>query len=391
MKILHLISSSGMYGAEAVILNLMREFNADAEHRCALAVFHHPDQPRPALYDAALSNGIDPQLVHLLPCRGQLDAGVNARLRKLAEDVDVLHAHGYKADIYSAFARKGTGPALVSTCHTWYDNDVAVRVYGALDRWVLRRFDGVVAVSTEVQTRLLAAKVPAGRVRLIRNGVATEAFAAAGRQREARQAQQAQQSEDRPLRIGLVGRLAPEKGVDLFLRAAAILRSRYPGLTFAVAGEGPERPALESLMAVLELGGSVTLPGAQLDMPAFYAGVDILVSASRQEGLPVALLEGVASGLPVVATRVGAVPEVVLPERTGVLVEPESPEAMAAAIGRLLASPELRISFGQAGAARIAAEFSAKRMAAEYMALYRDALATQVEKRAGVFAQVRRG
>ena len=385
MKILHLISSGGMYGAEAVILNLMRELNADAEHECALAVFHHPDQPRPALYDAAASMGFHTRLLHLLPCRGQLDLGVSRRLRKLAEGADVLHAHGYKADIYAAFARKGSVPTLVSTCHTWYDNDLAVRAYGTLDRRVLRRFDGVVAVSTEVRERLFAAGVHRDRVRLIRNGVATEAFADAGRLREPRQANGA------PLRIGLVGRLAPEKGVDVFLRAAAMALKGNPGLIFSIAGEGPERPALESLIAELGLGQSVKLESAQKDMPAFYASLDILVSASRQEGLPVALLEGVASGLPVVATRVGAVPEVVLPEVTGLLIEPESPEALAAAIDRLAASPALRLSFGQAGQRKVATEFSAKRMSEDYLAMYREAIAVGSGARAQTIAQEGRG
>ncbi len=384
MKVLHLISSGGMYGAEAVILSLMRELNRTAEHECALAVFGNPDGPRPALYEAALASGIDSRLVQILPCRGQLDLRVAARLRGMAEGVDVLHAHGYKADIYSAFAWKGKRPALVSTCHTWYDNDLAVRVYGALDRRVLRRFEGVVAVSAEVEERLFAAKVPPSRVRLIRNGVAMEAFVAAGRQREARQAHGG------PLRIGLVGRLAPEKGVDVFLKAAAILLKEYPELRFEVAGEGPDRPALEASLRALDLTQRVTLAGSQQEMPGFYAGLDVLVSASRQEGLPIALLEGVASGLPVVATRVGAVPEVVVPEVTGVLVEPESPEALAEAITRLVAAPELRARFGQAGQERVAAEFSAERMTADYLGVYREALAVRAGGRVGSVRQEQR-
>ncbi len=384
MRILHLISSGGLYGAEAVILSLMEKLNRTAEHKCALAVFHDPGQPRPALYNAALAAGFEADLVHLLPCRGQLDFRLGQRLRGLAEGFDVLHAHGYKADIYSAHAWKGSRPALVSTCHTWYDNDLAVRIYGAVDRWVLRRFDAVVAVSAEVRERLLAAKVPASGVRLLRNGVTMGRFAGAGRQRETRQALGG------PLRVGLVGRLAPEKGVDVFLQAAAILLKSHPQMIFAVAGEGPERPALEALMADLKLAPNVTLAGNQQDMPDFYAALDVLVSASRQEGLPVALLEGAASGLPVVATHVGAVPEVVVPEVTGLLVEPGSPEALAAAIERLIASPALRSNFGQAGQGRVAEEFSAERMAQEYLKAYRDALAVHAGSRAGAHAQERR-
>ncbi len=368
MRVLHLISSGGMYGAEAVILNLLRELSVTGKHYGALAMFSHPDQPKPALHAAALRFGIEPERVHLLSCRGQLDRGVPKRLRELAEQdaIDVVHTHGYKADIYAAYAWGRTRPALVSTCHTWYDNDVALRVYGALDRWVLRRFDGVVAVSDEVRERLLAAKIRPDRIRMIQNGVATGPFSEVnawygGEPRNSR------------LRVGLVGRLAPEKGIAVFLEAAALVLKQRPELVFEVAGEGPERPALEGKLRELGLEGQVTLSGSKDDMPAFYANLDLLVSASRQEGLPVALLEGMASGLPVVATRVGAVPQIVVEGVTGLLVVPDAPEALAAAMERVLASPALRTQFGEAGRRRVAAEFSAQRMAADYLAAYEQA------------------
>ena len=360
-----------MYGAEAVILSLMGALNATPAHSCDLAVFHNPAQPRPALYEAALRAGYSPGQVHLLECKGQLDMRVAHRLRQLVqkEGTDLLHTHGYKADCYARFAWKRNRPALVSTCHTWYDNDLAVRVYGALDRWVLRQFDGVAAVSAEVRDRLLAAGVQTEGVRLIRNGVAMAPFLAAERDRLA-----STPTPDGPLRVGLVGRLAPEKGIDIFLRAIALLRP--PSLVrFNIAGEGPERSRLQVLIAELGLADTVTLAGSQTDMPAFYSRLDLLVSASRQEGLPVALLEGMASGLPVAATRVGAVPEMIENGITGLLVSPESPEALSQAMGSLLADAPLRQRLGAAGQKSIAEKFSAERMAEDYLQLYQRALA----------------
>ena len=379
MRVLHVISSGGMYGAETVILSLMHSINAMPAHGCALAVFHNPRQPPPALVQAAMTSGLDATQVHLLPCRGQIDRYVAARLRGLAarHGADTVHAHGYKADIYAACAWGRLRPALVSTCHTWYDNDLPLRLYGALDRRMLRRFEAVVAVSGEVRDRLLAAHVAPERIELIRNGVAMEPFVLAGQQRLRRQAQSG------PLRIGLVGRLAPEKGIDTLLGAAARLREGHPEISFEIAGEGAERPHLQQLLRELHLETRVSLWGGVADMPAFYAGLDLLVSASRQEGLPMALLEGMASGLPVVATRVGAVPQVVREGVTGLLVEPDAPEALAEAMEQLIGSRTLRGSLGQAGQDRIRSEFSAERMTAEYLAVYEQALTVQAASKVG--------
>ena len=364
MRILHLISSGGMYGAEAVILNLARALPAAGPHACFLGVFAPSGRATPALHRAALEAGVASSLV---PCRGQVDVSAGKAIRSLSERVgaDVVHAHGYKADLYAFSALRGTlRPALVSTCHTWYDNDLAVRLYGAADRWVLRHFDQVVAVSTEVAHRLTQAGVAPGRVHLVRNGISTmpELERVASRQTAG------------PLRVGLVGRLAPEKGVDLFLRAAAVMAGRLPAIQFVVAGDGPDRASLEALLTELGLKGRAELLGQQTDMSAFYASLDVLVSASRQEGLPMALLEGMARGLPVVATTVGEVPQVVVPQETGILVAPESPEALASAVERLVSDAALRERFGRAGKKRVAEEFSAERMTADYLDVYGAAL-----------------
>ncbi len=379
MRVLHVISSGGMYGAEAVILSLSRELNGSGEHTSSLGVFASPNGPAPALHAAAIETGMP---THLVRCDAQLDRCVPQRLRELAASTgaEVVHAHGYKADVYSFIAFRVGGPALVSTCHTWYDNDLALRAYGVLDRYVLRRFAGVLAVSPEVEERLLAAGVESKRVRVIRNGVALEAFACGPQARAQRRAYGA------PLRVGLVGRFAPEKGIDVFLHAVARVKASFPEAQFAVAGDGPDRPSLEALRSQLNLAKTVAMPGEERDMAGFYASLDLLVSASRQEGLPVALLEGMASGLPVVATRVGAVPQVVADGVTGLLVEPENSGALAEAMNRMLDSPGLRESFGRAGQALVRETFSAARMTEDYLALYQQVLETRA---AGLPARAR--
>lgn len=359
MKILHLISSGGMYGAEAVILDLSRGLQQNG-HTSLLGVFGRSNDEETEFRRRA--RGVELE-THIVLCRKQLDISVPGQIRALVRrtGADVVHAHGYKADAYAFFAMRGSKIPLVSTCHTWYDNDLALRVYGTLDRLVLRRFAAVIAVSREVKASLLGAGVPADRVHLIRNGISADAFD--------RYLRPAASPAAAPV-IGLVGRLAPEKGVDLYLRAAALVREHLPQARFLVAGDGPDRGTLETLLEELRLKDYVQLLGRQENMPAFFASLHLLVSASRQEGLPIALLEGMASGLPVVATRVGEVPEVVQPDVTGVLVQPENPEALAAAILGMLNHPDRLAAMGSSAQKRVLEHFSAERMTADYAAIY---------------------
>lgn len=362
MKILHVISSGGMYGAEAVILNLSHALEAAGHTSILGAIATSPHQP-PALHTAALAQGI---ASHLIPCSGQLDLSVPATIRTLAQQsqADVVHAHGYKADIYGWFGLRRTSIPLVSTCHTWYDNDAVVRLYGALDRRVLRYFAGVVAVSEDVERRLLEAGVSPAKVSLIRNGIDLQPFA------HAHSTPSPDSPITHPLRVGLVGRLSPEKGVDLFLRAAARVLASHPATSFVVVGDGPDRQQLAALIDELGISANVSMPGHCDDMPTLYASLDLLVSSSRHEGLPIALLEGMASALPLVATRVGAVPSAVVDGVTGLLIPPEDVDALTTAILSLLNDPQRSSAFGAAARSRIEQEFSAQHMANDYLNLY---------------------
>lgn len=372
MKILHIISSGGMYGAEAVILNMSRALNK-GPHRSMLGVFSNSSQPNLQLHQAAAREGIES---HLISCDGQMDRSVPASLRTLVKQTgaDVVHAHGYKADVYLSFLLRRLRTPVVSTCHTWYDNDIFVRLYGALDRLALRRFAGVVAVSSEVERRLLHAGVPRHRVRLIRNGIDLDPF---DRRRHPTSGERDASS---GLTVGLVGRLSREKGIDLFLRAAASVLVQMPSTRFVVVGDGPDRAALEQLIGELGIGHRASLLGRREDMPSVYASLDVMVSASRQEGLPVALLEGMASGLPLVATAVGAVPSVIREGQTGILIPPENAELLASSILELLRDAPMRQRFGAAARTLIEDEFSADRMTSEYLHLYEEVVAEASRK-----------
>lgn len=366
MRVLHLISSGGMYGAEAVILNLSHALRAGGDES-VIASFENASLQ---LHERALAQGLGSVLV---PCQGQVSPATVRAIRDVVREqrVDMLHAHGYKADLYAWAALRRAGVPLVSTCHTWYDNDLALRVYGMLDRRVLRGYARVVAVSAEVEKQLLESGVPADRVRRIRNGIDLAPFATVAAARD--------RAPEHSLRVGLVGRLAPEKGVDLFIQAARVVVDAMPAVRFQVVGEGAERAALQAQIESLGLQQHVALAGHKEAMKEVYAGLDVLVSASRQEGLPVALLEGMASGLPLVGTAVGEVPTLLQSAsgalETGMMVAPGDPRALADAILTVLREERLRLAMGVNAHALISREFSAVRMAAEYRTVYREAIA----------------
>ncbi len=366
MRVLHVISSGGMYGAEAVILQLMAAGSAAGEES-AVAIFDNRSAPNEEFAEAAGRAGVRMERV---VCRGQVDRAVPGRIRELARgmEADVVHAHGYKADLYSWVGLRGVGAGmgrvgLVSTCHNWLDDGAAVRVYGWLDRTVLRRFDGVVAVSDGIERRLRGSGVE--RVTVIPNGIAVERFAGA------------RAGVGEGMFVGMLARLSAEKGVDVFLRAAARVRAEVPGARFVVWGEGPERGALERLRGELGLAEVVAMPGRQEDVAGALRAMDVLVMASRFEGLPMTLLEGMASGRAVVATAVGEIPAVLEEGRTGRLVRTEDAEGMAAAVVELLRDGEGRRAMGTAAQAEVERRFSAAEMRRRYRAVYERAVAAR--------------
>ncbi len=375
MKILHMISSGGMYGAEAVILNLSRTLN-EAGHTSALAVFANEKNLNLQLYEAAKAEGIES---HLIPCSAQIDRASAAKLRELAiqSNADVVHAHGFKADIYAYIGLRNLPMPLVSTCHNWTDTDLVVSIYGGIDRFILRRYAAVIAVSQAVKNRLVRAGVRSEKIHIIENGIDLRPFETA-----TPSLREIAGEPGDPI-VGFVGRLSKEKGADIFLQAAARVVTRIPNAKFVLVGDGPERKQLESLIDQLGLGKNVILAGRRTDMPSVYASFDLMVLSSRDEGLPMATLEGMASGVPWVATAVGDVPKIIQHQISGVLVSPGDVESLANRTITLLEDATERERIGENGRRRVQEEFSAERMTSSYLEVYRQVIAGRNLREAG--------
>jgi glycosyltransferase involved in cell wall biosynthesis len=172
--------------------------------------------------------------------------------------------------------------------------------------------------------------------------------------------------------IGTVSVLRPQKALDVLLRASRILVEDFPGLRVLIAGEGDRRFALEDLTAELGLQDTVMFLGVRTDVPDVLAALDVAVNSSDFEGSPLSLMEYMEAARPVVATRVGGIPDLIDDGEQGLVVEPQDPASFAAAVAQLLRDPERARRMGERGRERRRSEFDIDVMVRRLEALYEE-------------------
>jgi glycosyltransferase involved in cell wall biosynthesis len=364
VKVLQLISSGGYYGAENMLLNLCAS-QEKAGCQNSLLLFYNVHVPNVEFYERARRRGLSVRMVH---CKGRADWRAVRQIEEyIGEDsIELVHTHGYKADLYGFLAAWRSNKPVVATCHNWLGGTAALGVYNHLDRMALKRFDALAAVSDEVAQRLLNTGVPAEKIRTIANGIDVQAFER-GVPLPALSATGAKV-------VGMVARLDLQKGFEYLLRAMRELCNIFYGLKVVIVGEGPDRKAIEDMVKEYGLQSSVVLAGQQSDMPAVYAAMDIFVLPSLNEGLPMTLLEAMAASRPVVATRVGAVPNVIKDGENGLLVDPKDTEGLRNALASLLSDANLCRRISARAHNWVSANYTSEAMALKYRQLYEEVL-----------------
>ncbi len=362
MRILQLISSAGHYGAENMLLELSTALDK-LGCKLTVGVFDNRDGRNIDVYRLAQERGLNAQLIQ---CAGKFDKHAIQRVETCIKDnkIEVLHSHGYKSNFYGYWAARNAGAGTVATCHGWPGTSAELRIYYLLDKMILRRFDRIIAVSEPIARALSRAAIPKSKVSQISNGVDTDRFD------NSKVDNKTGVFASPRKRVGVVARLAPEKGIPFLFEAAKEVLQEFPDTEFCLVGDGPERIRLEALARALGIERNVGFWGLRADMPSVYAAIDILVLPSLQEGLPMAILEAMAAAKPVIATRVGAIPRVVIPEKTGILVEPGDSGGLKAAILRFLRDPATATNFGLNGAEHVKRNCSALSMAQKYLNIY---------------------
>jgi glycosyltransferase involved in cell wall biosynthesis len=354
-------------GPDKTILNSPR-FLAPAGYRVLCAYMHPPwDQQFERLREKA---DLWQAPLIAVPDRGPWDWRVLTRLLEVCrrERVTIWHGHDYKSNALGLLLRRFWPMHLVTTVHGWgVKGTWRTPLYYRLDRLCLPHYERVVCVSPDLRDECLACGVPPGRCVLIANAIDTREFSrrAGGAAAKARLGVAPGR-----LLIGAVGRLSPEKGFDLLIGATARLLRSGLDVELVIGGEGEERAPLEALIARLGLGGRARLLGYQSDPRSLYEALDAYALSSTREGLPNVVLEAMAMGAPVVATRIAGVPRVLRDGDNGLLIEPGSEEQLTAALGRLLRDGRLRGTLSQAGRRTVETDFSFEARMEKVRALY---------------------
>jgi glycosyltransferase involved in cell wall biosynthesis len=287
-----------------------------------------------------------------VPAPRDVDPLLAWRVRRAARGADLVHTHLVHADVYGALGAR----RLVSTKHN--DDPFRAGAFRFVERALARRAARVIAITNSLaRFQVERVGLPAGKVEVIHYGLD-----------ELPEAWGTNPPDPVPpdARVLLcVCRLEPQKGVDVAIRAMA----GVTGAHLVVLGEGPQRRALEQLARELDV--PVYLPGRVPDVAAWLRRASALVHPVRWEGFGLALLEAMLASLPVVATNVSSIPEIVVDGETGLLVSPDDPAALAAAVNRVLQEPS---AYGEHGLARARAAFGVAGMADRTLAVYGAAL-----------------
>lgn len=367
LRILHLIDSGGLYGAEKVLLALASECR-NMGHDPIVGTMVAPRDPGDSLGHAARQRGLRHVAFHMSD--GIRIGGLREILRfARREAVDIVHTHGYRPNIMLAMVPRRFQPCpIITTLHGWTATRKVGKlpIYEALERALLPRLDRVVIVSETMRHRLPR------RIRLsatlIPNGIEIPSDAKVAHHRIQRGAGEPPAC-SRPVVLA-AGRLSFEKGFDVLLDAIAQLRDEGVTVDVLIAGDGPEDRRLRTQSEALGLQKSVRFLGFVKEMGPLFAMANLLVLPSRTEGLPLVLLEAMAAEVPVVATNVGQVPEVLVEGRCGLAVPPESAAELSKALRATIEEPGHARRRAELAKTRLLATYSANAMATLYASVY---------------------
>jgi glycosyltransferase involved in cell wall biosynthesis len=367
MRILHLISSGGLFGAERVAVELSKSLKKTYHCEPILGVIRNVYNPHEEILEEAKSNGI---AYTVFSCRSQLDLKLAFSIREFIKRnrIDVIHCHGYKSNFYGLLASRGEVPS-VTTNHNWLTAHWKLKTYCFLDSLWIRFFDRIVAVSNEVKKDMLRYKIPEEKIRVIDNGIALERFE---KSVDARNIKNQLGFEEKIRIIGTVGNLGTEKGHIYLLEAAKQILDVVKDLKFLIIGDGQSRKQLEEKSEELGINKHIIFMGQRKDIPELLMAMDIFVLPSIKEGLPIALLEAMAAKKPVIATRVGAIPKVIENNETGVLVEPKDMTGLRDAIMNLLSDRGRMDRLAREGFRRVCTDFSSDKMCQNYLKVYKE-------------------
>jgi glycosyltransferase involved in cell wall biosynthesis len=370
VKVLHLINTLSAGGAELHLLTLCRHTKQLGVETAVVFLRERVTGSRTLRHDFEKDN------IRLIDLRAdsRYDWRFLGRLINVlkCERPNILHTHLPRADLAGAIVSRLTrSPAFVCSVHgiyrdRWFGSWAAPFMGGAY-----RQADGVIAISSAVKGWVHQdLGVSGNKIKVIHYGIEANRF-------DYSTFDQAENGgRGRRLTIGSIGRLEQGKGFDCLINAMGNLCQHLPNATLSIAGHDPlgYGKTLEELIARLKLQEQVELVGFQSDIASFLHGLDVFAFASRSEGFGQVVIEAMAARTPVIASKIPPLTEIVVDGETGLLVEPDNPQAFADAFSRLLSHPEEQRRFGELGQERVRRHFSAEKMTDATLYFYEEVL-----------------
>ncbi len=364
VRVMHIIWSLDLGGAEQVVVNLVRNFNRE---RFEPIVCCLNEKGRYA--EIVEKEGIP---VFEMNKKPKFDLFLIPRLTKLIKrtEVDLIHTHLFTANLWGRIAAKLAGVPVVSSEHgmdtwrNWIDT--------SLDQWLSSFNKKIVCVSEGVK-KFYSARNPSlnGKARIIHNGIEIDKFAPASNREDVR-SQLGLSS--RAHVVGIVGRLVPEKAHHDFIDAIKLLSTQDPQIHALIIGEGKLLKTLKSKVSKMCLEDRIHFLGNRDNLASLYQAMDVFVMSSLREGFPLTILEAMAAQVPIVATRVGGVSECIEHEKDGILVPASNPKKLAAAVLKVLTDEELKKRLIYHGDEKVRSQFSVEKMTQNHELLYEEIL-----------------
>ena len=346
LRVLLLVDSYGpLGGAERLVVHLAHGFDRSRVEPTVCVT----RQADPAAVEAARSAGI--RVIELRRSKRFSIREWQPLWRALRDGVDIVHAHKFGSNVWGSTIGRLAGVPVIAHEHTWsFEGETGRKL---LDRWVVARFaELVIAVSAEDARRMASIeRIDPRMIEVVPNGIPALPSPSGNVRAELGIPQDA-------FVVGAVTVFRPQKALEVLVDAAARAMEFVPDLHVLLAGDGPDRAALEAHVRSAGLAGRVSLPGARGDVADVLAALDVFALSSDFEGSPLAVIEAMAAGKAIVATQVGGVPDLLEHGRAGLLVPRRDVEELARAFVRLAGDEGLRARLGGAARRRQAAELT---------------------------------
>jgi glycosyltransferase involved in cell wall biosynthesis len=359
MKVLHLEAGKHLYGGALQVLLLVEGLQRQGVDNLLVV---------PEGSDVASEAEVRELPLHTLPMTGEADLRFPGRFKKLIEthSPDLVHLHSRRgADLLGGLGARWAGVPVVMTRRV--DNPEVSWAVGAK----YRLFDRVITISHAITRVLLDQGVEKTKLRCVHSALDPAPFE--NPCPEQGFPEELGLNSEGPV-VGMAAQFIPRKGHHILLEAVPSILDRHPGTRFLLLGRGPLETAVGEAVRASGLQDAVRLPGFRDDLSTLLPCLDLLVHPATMEGLGVILLQAGASGIPVVASEVGGIPEAVIHEKTGLLVPPGNPAVLAEAVCELLADPHRAQTLGEAGRKHIRTQFSIDRMVQGNLEVYQELL-----------------